>query len=146
MITTRSHSEMSDSSNATSKTQLPSSDFTNKNEAITKISTLKKQNIDLKNQLVVVRLAVSTMQQTIEIRNSSNSTIVAAAVKSFNDIKIHDEKSNTYYDHERFRYDAFIYQMNYVFQTNESFETIKESKLHKIIFATSYLQKNALNV
>ena len=78
------------------------------------------------------------MQQTIEIKNSSNFTIVAAAVKSFNDIKIHDEKSNIYYDHERFRYDVFIYQMNHVFQINENFKTIKESKLHKIIFATSY--------
>ena len=109
MITTRSHSEMPDSSNATSKTQLPPPDSTNENEAITKTSTLKKQNIDLKNQLIVVKLAVSTMQQTIEIKNSSNFTIVAAAVKSFNDIKIHDEKSNIYYDHERSRYDAFIY-------------------------------------
>ena len=86
------------------------------------------------------------MQQTIETKNSSNFTVVAAAVKSFNDIKIHDEKPNTYYDHERSRYDAFIYQMNHVFQTNEGLETTKESKLHKIIFATSYLQKGALNV
>ena len=109
MITIKSHSEMLDSSNVTSKTQLSSFDFTNENEAITKIFTLKKQNIDLKNQLIVVKLAVSTMQQTIEIKNSSNFTIVAAAVKSFNDIKIHDEKSNIYYDHERSRYDAFIY-------------------------------------
>ena len=129
---------MPDSSNVTSKTQLPSSDFTNENEAITKTSTLKKQNIDLKNQLIVVKLTVSTMQQTIEIKNSSNFTVVAAAVKSFNGIKVHGEKSNTYYDYERFRYDAFIYQMNYVFQINEGFETIKESKFHKIIFATSY--------
>ena len=146
MIIIKSHSEVSDSSNVTSKTQLSSFDFTNKNEAITKIFTLKKQNIDLKNQLIVVKLAVSTMQQTIEIRNSSNFTVVAAVVKSFNDIKIHDEKSNTYYDHERFRYDVFIYQINHVFQINEDFETIKKSKLHKIIFATSYFQKNVLNV
>ena len=137
---------MPDSSNATSKIQLSSSDSTNENEAITKIFTLKKQNINLKNQLIVVKLAVSTMQQTIEIRNSSNFTLVAATVKSFNDIKVHDEKSNTYYDHERSRYDAFIYQMNYVFQTNEDFETTKKSKLHKIIFATLYFQKSALNV
>ena len=137
---------MPDSSNATSKIQLSSSDSTNENEAITKIFTLKKQNINLKNQLIVVKLAVSTMQQTIEIRNSSNFTLVAATVKSFNDIKVHDEKSNTYYDHERSRYDVFIYQMNYVFQTNEDFETIKKSKLHKIIFATLYFQKSALNV
>ena len=146
MITIKSHSEMFDSSNATSKIQLSSFDSTNENKAITKIFTLKKQNIDLKNQLIAVKLVVSTMQQTIEIKNSSNFTIVAAAVKSFNDIKIHDEKSNIYYDHERFRYDAFIYQMNHVFQTNENFETIKESKFHKVIFATSYLQKNALNM
>ena len=146
MITIKSHSEMLDSSNVTSKTQLSSFDFTNENEAITKIFTLKKQNIDLKNQLIVVKLAVSTMQQTIEVKNSSNFTVVAAAVKSFNDIKIHDEKSNTYYDYERSRYDAFIYQMNHVFQINENFETIKKSKFHKIIFATSYFQKNALNV
>ena len=146
MITTKSHNEVLDSSNVTSKIQLFSSDSTNENEAITETSTPKKQNIDLKNQLIVVRLAVSTMQQTIEIKNSSNFTIVAAAVKSFNDIKIHDEKSNTYYDHERFRYDAFIYQMNHVFQTNENLETIKESKFHKIIFATSYFQKDVLNV
>ena len=115
MITTRSHSEVSDSSNVTSKTQLLSSDSTNENEAITEIFTLKKQNIDLRDQLIAVRLAVSTMQQTIEVRNSSNSTVVAAAVKSFNGIKVHGEKSNTYYDHERSRYDAFIYQMNHVF-------------------------------
>ena len=49
MITIKSHSEMPDSSNATSKTQLPSSDSTNENEAITKTFTLKKQNIDLRN-------------------------------------------------------------------------------------------------
>ena len=137
---------MFDSSNVTSKIQLSSSDSTNENEIITKISTLKKQNIDLKNQLIVVKLTVSTMQQTIEIKNSSNFTIVAAAVKSFNDIKIHDEKSNIYYDHERSRYDVFIYQMNHVFQINENFETTKKSKFYKIIFATSYFQKNALNV
>ena len=109
MITIKNHSEVFDSSNVTSKTQLPSLDFTNENETITKTSTLKKQNIDLKNQLIVVKLAVSTMQQTIEARDLSNFTVVAAAVKSFNDIKIHDEKSNTYYDHKRFRYDVFIY-------------------------------------
>ena len=100
---------MFDSSNVTSKTQLSLFDFTNENKAITKIFTLKKQNIDLKDQLIVVKLTVSTMQQTIEIKNSSNFTVVAAVMKSFNDIKIHDEKSNTYYDHERFRYNAFIY-------------------------------------
>ena len=146
MITIKSHSEMLDSLNATSKIQLPSFNFTNENEAITEIFTLEKQNIDLKNQLVVVKLIVSTMQQTIEIRNSSNFTVVATAVKSFNDIKVHDEKPNTYYDHERSRYDAFIYQMNHVFQINEDFETTKKSKFHKIIFATSYFQKNALDV
>ena len=137
---------MLDSSNVTSKTQLSSFDFINENEAITKIFTLKKQNIDLKNQLIVVKLTVSTMQQTIEIKNSSNFTVVAAVVKSFNDIKIHEKKSNTYYDHERSRYDVFIYQMNHVFQINENFETTKKSKFHKIIFATSYFQKNVLNV
>ena len=146
MITIKNHSEMFDSSNVTSKIQLPSFNFTNENKAITKTSTLKKQNIDLKNQLVVVRLAVSTMQQTIEIKNLSNFTVVATVVKSFNDIKIHEEKSNIYYDHERFRYDAFIYQMNHVFQINENLETAKESKLHKIIFTTSYFQKNVLNM
>ena len=115
MVTTKSHSEVPDSSNATSETQLSSPGFTNENEAITKTSTLKKQNIDLRDQLVVVKLTVSTMQQTIETRDSSNSTVVAAAVKSFNGIKVHDEKPNTYYGHERPRYDAFIYQMNHVF-------------------------------
>ena len=55
------------------------------------------------------------MQQTIEIKNLSNFTIVAAVVKSFNDIKIHNEKSNIYYNYKRFRYNVFIYQMNYVF-------------------------------
>ena len=115
MIIIKSHNEMSDSSNVTSKIQLLSFDFTNENETIIKTFTLKKQNIDLINQLIVVKLTVLTMQQTIEIKNSSNFTIVAAVVKSFNDIKIHNEKSNTYYDHKRFCYDAFIYQMNYVF-------------------------------
>ena len=100
----------------------------------------------MKNQLVVVKLAISTMQQTIETRNLSNFIVVAAAVKSFNDIKIHEKKSNTYYNHERSRYDAFIYQMNHVFQINENLETTKKSKLHKIIFATLYFQKDALNV
>ena len=109
MIIIKNHNKMLDSSNVTSKTQLLLFDFTNKNKAITKIFTLKKQNIDLKNQLIVVKLVVSTMQQTIEIKNSSNFTVVAAAVKSFNDIKIYNEKSNIYYDHERFRYDVFIY-------------------------------------
>ena len=109
MIIIKSHNEMLDSSNVTSKTQLFSFDFTNENEAITKIFTLKKQNINLKNQLIVVKLTVSTMQQTIKTKNSSNFTVVATTVKSFNDIKIHDEKSNIYYDHERSRYDAFIY-------------------------------------
>ena len=33
-----------------------------------------------------------------------------------------------------------------MFQINENFETIKKSKFHKIIFATSYFQKNVLNV
>ena len=146
MITTKSHSEVPGSSNATSKTQLPPPDSTNENEAITKTSTLKKQNIDLKDQLAAVRLAVSTMQQTIEARNSPNPTVVAAAVKPFNGIKVHGEKPDTYYGHERPRYDAFIYQMNHVFQTNEGLETARESKLHKVIFATSYLQKGALNV
>ena len=100
---------MSDSSNVTSKIQLLSFDFTNENETIIKTFTLKKQNIDLINQLIVVKLTVLTMQQTIEIKNSSNFTIVAAVVKSFNDIKIYDEKSNIYYNHERSRYDVFIY-------------------------------------
>ena len=100
---------MFDSSNATLKIQLFSFDFTNENKTITKIFTLKKQNIDLKNQLIVVKLAVSTMQQTIKIKNLSNFTIVAAIVKSFNDIKIHEKKSNIYYDHKRFRYNVFIY-------------------------------------
>ena len=109
MITIRSHNEMFDSSNTTSKIQLFSFDFTNENKTISKNFTLKKQNIDLKNQLIVVKLVVSTMQQTIETRNSSNFTVVATVVKLFNDIKIHDEKSNTYYDHERSRYDVFIY-------------------------------------
>ena len=146
MITTRSHSEMPGSSNATSKTQLPSPGSTNENKAITETFTLKKQNIDLRNQLAAAKLAVSTMQQTIETKDSSNFTVVAAAVKSFNDIKIHDEKPNTYYDHERSRYDAFIYQMNHVFQINESLETAKKPKFHKVIFATSYFQKGVLNV
>ena len=129
---------MFDLSNVTSKTQLLSFNFTNENKAITKIFTLKKQNIDLKNQLVIVKLAVSTMQQTIKIKNLSNFTIVATVVKSFNDIKIYNEKSNIYYNHKRFRYDVFIYQINYVFQINENFETTKKSKFHKIIFTTLY--------
>ena len=106
---------MFDSSNVTSKIQLPSFDFTNENETITKIFTLKKQNIDLRNQLIVVKLTVSTMQQTIEIKNLSNFTVVATVMKSFNDIKIHEKKSNTYYNHKRSRYDVFIYQINHVF-------------------------------
>ena len=100
---------MFNSSNVTSKIQLFLFDFTNENETITKTFTLKKQNINLKNQLIVVKLIVSTMQQTIEINNSLNFIVVAAVVKSFNDIKIHKKKSNIYYNHERFCYDAFIY-------------------------------------
>ena len=146
MVTTRSHSEVPGSSNATSETQLPPPGSTNENEATTETFTLEEQNIDLRDQLAVVRLAVSTMQQTIETRDSSNFTVVAAAVKSFNGIKVHEEKPNIYYGHERFRYDAFIYQMNHVFQINEGLETVKESEFHKIIFATSYFQKDALNV
>ena len=145
MIIIKSHNEIFKSSNVTSKIQLFSFDFTNKNKAITKNFTLKNQNINLKNQLIVVKLIVLTMQQTIEIKNSSNFTIVATIVKSFNDIKIHNDKSNIYYDHERFRYDVYMYQINYVFQINENFETIKESKFYKIIFATLYFQKNVLN-
>ena len=109
MIIIKNHNEMFDSSNVTSKIQLFLFDFTNENKAITKTFTLKKQNINLKNQLIVVKLIVSTMQQTIEIKNLLNFIIVATIVKSFNDIKIHNEKSNTYYDHKRFRYDVFIY-------------------------------------
>ena len=80
---------MFDSSNVTSKIQLFLFDFTNENKAITKIFILKKQNINLKNQLIVVKLIISTMQQTIKIKNLLNFTIVAAIIKSFNDIKIH---------------------------------------------------------
>ena len=109
MIIIKNHNEMFDSSNVTSKIQLFLFDFTNENKAITKIFTLKKQNINLKNQLIVVKLIVSIMQQTIKIKNSSNFTIVATIVKSFNDIKIHKKKSNIYYNHERFRYNVFIY-------------------------------------
>ena len=100
---------MFNSSNVTSKIQLFLFDFTNENETITKTFTLKKQNINLKNQLIVVKLIVSTIQQTIEIKNLLNFTIVAAIVKSFNNIKIHNEKSNIYYNYKRFRYNAFIY-------------------------------------
>ena len=100
---------MFDSLNVTSKIQLFLFDFTNENKAITKIFILKKQNINLKNQLIVVKLIVSTMQQTIKIKNLLNFTIVATVIKSFNNIKIHNEKSNIYYDYERFRYNAFIY-------------------------------------
>ena len=83
--------------------------FTNKNKTITKIFTLKKQNINLKNQLIVVKLIISTMQQTIKIKNLLNFIIVATIVKSFNDIKIYKKKSNIYYDYKRFRYNVFIY-------------------------------------
>ena len=61
MIIIKNHNETFDSSNVMSKTQLFSFDFTNENKAITKIFTLKKQNINLKNQLIVVKLIVSTM-------------------------------------------------------------------------------------
>ena len=100
---------MFDSSNVTSKIQLFLFNFTNKNKTITKIFTLKKQNINLKNQLIVVKLIVLIMQQTIEIKNLSNFIIVTTVMKSFNNIKIHKKKSNIYYDHKRFCYDVFIY-------------------------------------
>ena len=115
MIIIKNHNEIFNSSNVTSKIQSFSFDFINKNKIFTKIFTLKKQNINLKNQLIVVKLIVSTMQQTIEIKNLLNFTIVTTIMKSFNDIKIHKKKSNIYYNHKRFRYNAFIYQMNYVF-------------------------------
>ena len=78
------------------------------------------------------------MQQTIEIKNLSNFTIVATVIKLFNNIKIHNKKTNIYYDYKRFRYNVFIYEINYVFQINENFKTIKKLKFHKIIFATLY--------
>ena len=109
MIIIKNHNEMFDSSNVTSKIQLFLFDFTNENKAITKIFTLKKQNINLKNQLIVVKLIISIMQQTIEIKNLLNFTSVVTIVKSFNDIKIHNEKSNIYYNYERFCYNVFIY-------------------------------------
>ena len=109
MIIIKNYNEMFNSSNVTLKIQLFLFDFTNKNKTITKIFTLKKQNINLKNQLIVVKLIVSTMQQTIKIKNLLNFTIVATIVKLFNNIKIHNEKSNIYYNHERFRYNVFIY-------------------------------------
>ena len=49
------------------------------------------------------------MQQTIKIKNLSNFIIVAIIVKLFNNIKIHNEKSNIYYNYKRFRYNVFIY-------------------------------------
>ena len=109
MIIIKNYNEMFNSSNVTSKIQLFLFNFTNENETITKSFTLKKQNIDLKNQLIVVKLIVLTMQQTIKIKNLLNFTIVATIVKLFNNIKIHNEKSNIYYNHERFRYNVFIY-------------------------------------
>ena len=49
----------------------------------------------MKNQLIVVKLIVSTMQQTIKIKNLSNFTIVAAIIKLFNNMKIH-KKNRTF--------------------------------------------------
>ena len=72
--------------------------------------------------------------------------ISIALKKAFIDIKIYDKNSQLYYDHDYFKYDNYVYEMEKIFKSNKDLKNVRDSEEHKIVFFTLWLIDNTFQM
>ena len=127
-----------DTSNKSSDNDIDSepSSFNSTNTLKNNFTKINSKKLNAKQQ---AKELVRIKKQIVMLIRLFEGQLPAASItfkKAFIDIKIYDKNPQLYYDHNHFKYDNYVYEMEKIFKSNKDLKDVRNSKEHKIVFFT----------